>query len=164
MAKATKLIKTVQIILNSFFLFIYFLFMVANFLKKGNRGFFKNQLLFRTVGIIFIIIIAMLVIFDFRIYQKKKELASQIASYQKQIEDIKKSSQTLKDEIANQNNKDYLEKLAYEQLGRQKPGEKEIIFIAPPAKVQVNSAQPDNFWDNFTSWIGGGWQWIKSKF
>ena len=92
--------------------------MVADFGKKGNREFFNNRLLFKAVGILFIAVIVVLIFADFKIYQKKKELAAQITAYQKQIEDIKKSSQTLKDEIANQDNKDYLEKLAYEQLGQ----------------------------------------------
>jgi cell division protein FtsB len=98
-----------------------------DFNKKANREFFNNKLLFKTVGILFIAGIVVLILADFRIYQKKQELASQVAAYQKQIEDIKKSSQTLKDEIANQDNKDYLEKIAYEQ-GMVKAGEKEVIY------------------------------------
>ena len=85
--------------------------MVADFKKKGNREFFNNDLLFKTVGILFLVGICALIFADFKIYQKKQELISQINAYQKQIEDIKKSSQSLKDEIANSNNTDYLEKL-----------------------------------------------------
>ena len=134
--------------------------MVANFAKKWNREFFNTQLLFKAVGIIFIIIIVVLIILDFRIYQKKKGLASQISSYQKQIEDIKKSSQTLKDEIANSDNADYLEKLAYEQLGQQKPGEKEFIFINPPEKSQEKILPPENFWSSLDARVSQSWNWL----
>jgi cell division protein FtsB len=138
--------------------------MVANFAKKWNRDFFNTQLLFKVVGIIFIVIIVVLIILDFRIYQKKKGLASQISSYQKQIEDIKKSSQTLKEEITNSDNTDYLEKLAYEQLGQQKPGEKEFIFINPPEKTSPKVAPAESFWSVFTAIISQSWNWLKSKF
>jgi cell division protein FtsB len=131
--------------------------MVADFNKKANREFFNKKLLFKTVGIIFLAGIFVLVIADFKIYQKKQELASQVGALQKQIEDIKKSSQTLNDEIANSDNTDYLEKIAYEQLGEQKPGEKEIIFVNPQEK-QKAAASPTNFW---TGWLGQCWNWIS---
>ena len=60
-----------------------------DFNKKGNREFFNNKLLFKTLGIAFLIIIFSLIFADFKIYQKKQELTSQIDAYQKQIEDIK---------------------------------------------------------------------------
>jgi cell division protein FtsB len=138
--------------------------MVADFSKKQKGEFFNNELLFKTVGILFLVGIFVLILTDFRIYQKKQELAFQIVALQKQIEDIKKSSQTLKDEIANSDNTDYLEKLGYEQ-GMAKTGEKEYIFITPPKKTEVVS-KPQNFWD-IKLWLGrlsGVWGWIKSKF
>jgi cell division protein FtsB len=137
--------------------------MVADFNKKGNREFFNEKLLFQAVGIIFLIIIVVLIFADFKIYQKKQELISQINTYKKQIEDIKKSSQNLKDEIANSNNTDYLEKIAYEQLGEQKPSEKEVIFIPPQEKPKTVS-RPENFWSAYVSWISQSWNWLKSKF
>jgi len=137
--------------------------MVADFNKKQNREFFNNQLLFKTLGIIFIITIAVISVADFRIYQKKKELVSQISAYQKKIADLEKSSQNLKKEIANSDNKDYLEKLAYEQLGEQKPGEQEIIFITPKEKPKAPET-PQNFWSACLGRISHAWGWFKSKF
>jgi cell division protein FtsB len=136
-----------------------------DFNKKRNREFFNKNLLFRTVGVVFLITIVILVVADFKIYNKKKELAAQINNYKKQIEDIKKSSQTLKDEIVNSDSKDYLEKLAYEQLGQQKPGEQEIIFVNPQEKPKT-AATSENFWDikSWTSWLSQSWNWLKSKF
>ena len=136
--------------------------MVADFNKKWNREFFNDKLLFRVLGVTFIIIIFALIIADFKIYQKKKELAAQVDAYQKKINDIKKSSQTLKDEIANSDNPDYLEKIAYEQLGQTKAGETEYIFITPE-KQPEEATKPQNFWDNFISSLLGAWNWIKSK-
>ena len=133
-----------------------------DFNKKGNKAFFNDKLLFRVLGVAFLIIIFVLILADFKMYQKKRELAAQVNSYQKKIEDIKKSSQTLKDEIANSDNPDYLEKIAYEQLGQTKAGETEYIFITPPKQTEA-AAKPQNFWDNFMGSLSSAWSWIKSK-
>lgn len=136
-----------------------------DFQKKANREFFNSQLLFKTVGVIFLLIIFILVVSDFKIYQKKRELTAQITIYQKQIADIKKSSQNLKDEITNSDNPDYLEKIAYEQLGEQKPGETEYIFVQSPKKADTVSS-PQNFWSakSWFGWIPDTINWIKTKF
>ena len=139
--------------------------MVADFNKKQKTSLPSNKIAFQAAGVIFLIIIVALFVADIKIYQKKKELALQIENYKKQIEDIKKSSQTLKDEIANSNNQDYIEKIAYEQLGEQKPGENEVIFITPPKKAEV-APQSENFWSVkvWSGWFSGAWQWIKNRF
>jgi len=134
--------------------------MVADFNKKQKRDFSGKDIAFQIAGILFVIIFGVLFYSDIKMDQKKKELAAEIVNYQKQIADIKKSNQTLKDEIANSNNSDYIEKIAYEQLGEQKPGEKEVIFVTPPKKTET-AIKPEIQW---TGWLSGVWQWIKSKF
>lgn len=133
--------------------------MVSDFNKKRNREVLKNEILFQAGGVLLIIIIATFIVADFKIYQRKQGLVSQIDSYKKQIEEIKKNNETLKEQIANSNNSEYLEKVAYEQ-GMVKKGEKEVIFVMPEQKPAQLTAQ-SNFWP---SWIGGAWNWIKSKF
>jgi cell division protein FtsB len=137
--------------------------MVADFNKKQKASFSNNKIAFQIAGVLFLIIIVVLFAADVKIYQKKKELTLQITNYKKQIEDIKKSSQTLKDEIANSNNQDYIEKIAYEQLGEQKPGENQVIFVTPPKKAEVTT-KPEAFWMNWLGWFSGAWEWIKNRF
>jgi len=139
--------------------------MVANFSRKGNRKFFDKKLLFKSIGVIFFIVVAFLVFENFKMYQKKQRLTAQLASYQKQIQEIGESNETLKEEIDNADNIDYLEKIAYEQLGQQRPGEKEIIFITPEKESERAEAK-QNLWDtkSWLSWLSGFWNWIKSKF
>ena len=116
------------------------------------RKFFNNKLLFKTFGIIFLVVILVLVVADVKMYLKKKQLISQINVYQKQIEDIKKSSQNLNNEITNADNKDYLEKLGYEQFNQTKPGETEYMFIK--SEKAVESAPVKKSWyDNILNWI-----------
>ena len=136
-----------------------------DFRKKGNREFFNDKLLFKTLGILFLLGILVLIFADIKIYQKKQELTVQINAYQKQIEDIKKSSQTLKNEIANADNPDYLEKLGYEQFDETRPGETEYMFVGSPKKTETSLA-PVNYWDIklWIGWFSQSWSWIKSKF
>jgi cell division protein FtsB len=135
-----------------------------DFNKKANREFFNEKLLFKTVGIIFLIIILVLILSDFKIYQKKKELAVQISTYKKQIEEIKKNNQNLKNEIVNADNTDYLEKLGYEQFGETKPGETEYIFVQSQKKAEA-TLKAENFWSAkyWADWFYGIGQWIKNN-
>ncbi len=137
--------------------------MLTDFDKKENREFFSKKFWFKAGGIAFLIIIFLLIVADFKIYQKKQKLISQINAYQKQIDDLKKSSQNLKEEIANSDNPDYLEKLAYEQLGEQKPGEKQVIFVMPEEK-QEQKQESKFFLNSFSGWLSQSWSWLKSRF
>jgi len=137
--------------------------MVANFNKKQKGEFFTEELLFKTIGTIFLIAIIVFIFADIKMYQKKQLLKSQVNLYQKQIDDLMKSNQNLKNEIANADNKDYLEKVAYEQLGQQKPGEKQIIFVLPENKKTTDSAKASGA-EAWLGWFSGAWQWIKNKF
>lgn len=119
-----------------------------------------KKILFKALGVAFLIAVMALIIADVNIYRKKKELTAQIDSYKQQIEDIQKNSQTLKDEIANSDNPEYLEEIAYEQLNQQKPGEKVFIFVEPEKESEQIEAKK-SFWP---AWLTGTWQWIKNRF
>jgi cell division protein FtsB len=134
--------------------------MVANFNKKQKAETSINKVAFQIAGILFLIIFIVLVVADIKMDQRKRELVSEINNYKKQIAAIQKNNQDLKNSIANQNNPDYIEKIAYEQLGEQKPGEKEVIFVAPP-KTTEPVVSPKSYW---YSRIENSWNWIKSKF
>ncbi len=134
--------------------------MVADFNKKAKLESFKENFLFQILGIVFVVIVIVLFLSDYRIYQRKRELAKQVESYKKQIEELEQSGKILKEQIANADNKDYLEKVAYEQLGQQKPGEREIIFVSQEQKQDIAKKQetPDDFWDflaNKFGWLAG---------
>lgn len=132
--------------------------MVADFNKKGNREFFTEKLLFKIVGVLLICFIVFMLFEDFKIYRKKQQLVNKINIYKQQIEDIKKSSENLKNEIANSNSTDYLEKLGYEQFGQTRPGEKEFMFVKDTKNVET-IATKKSFWD-VSSWFG----WLSGAF
>jgi cell division protein FtsB len=140
--------------------------MVPDFTQKRNREFFSKDFWYRAASISFIIILIILVVADFRIYQKKKQLSGQVDIYQKQIDSLKKSNDTLKEEIANIDNKDYLEKLAYEQFNQARPGEIEYIFIKDKNPIETKFNKEDNI--TWLAKISSAWEsvisWIKNNF
>jgi len=130
--------------------------MVADFNKKANKEILNDKLLFKVIGMLFFVVIIFLIYTDIKIYQKKKELDFQINDYKNNIEDIKKSSAELKDEIANSDNTYYLEKIAYEHLNEARPGETVYSFVSSLEKSKTIKKN-QNLWDVFTNWL-------KSKF
>jgi len=169
---ATKLINIVQTILNNFFLFIcvffnlyVYLLMISDFNKKGNSDFFNSNFLFKVAGIFILLFIVFMIFEDIKIYKKKQELAAKIDIYKKQIEEIKNSSQSLKDQIVNADSVDYLEKLGYEQFGQARPGETTYMFVKSPDKTEV-APTIKNSWDlgPWFGWLTGPLNWIKNKF
>ena len=70
--------------------------MVADFNKKQKSEFSGNKIVLQMAAVLFLIIVVILVFANFKMYQKRKELVSQIDNYEKQIAEIKKSSQKLK--------------------------------------------------------------------
>jgi cell division protein DivIC len=134
--------------------------MVADFNKK-QKG--KSQFLFKAGAIALVIIFIALLFADFKIHQKKQQLVSQIDSYQKQIEEIKNRNETLKQEIENADNPEYIEKVAREQQNMQKPGENVVTFVSDKQE-QKQEQKPKDFWTNFTGWLSGAENWIKNKF
>ena len=135
--------------------------MVSNFNKKINSD-PSSMVFFQIAGVLFLIIIVVLVIAVIKMYQKKYELQAEVAAYQQKISDIKKNSQTLKDEIANSGSNDYLEKIAYEQ-GLVRAGEREVIFTDSQEKPKVELKKQD-FISSASGWFSSAWSWIKSKF
>ena len=128
--------------------------MVADFSKKQNRE--KEDILFKTFVGIFLVVFLLLIFANVRLYLRKKELTDQVKNYSEQISKIQESSKKLEEQIANSEDKDYIEKEAREEANMQKSGEKAISFIMPEQDDNANQ-QGNNFWNNV-------WQKIKYFF
>ncbi|OGZ85574.1 MAG: hypothetical protein A2599_01285 [Candidatus Staskawiczbacteria bacterium RIFOXYD1_FULL_39_28] len=128
--------------------------MVADFSKKQNRE--KEDILFKTFVGIFLVVFLLLIFANVRLYLRKKELTDQVKNYSEQISKIQESSKKLEEQIANSEDKDYIEKVAREEANMQKSGEKAISFIMPEQDDNANQ-QGNNFWNNV-------WQKIKYFF
>jgi len=139
-----------------------------NFGKKRNRKILSEKIFFEAGVILFLIIIFILVVANFRIYQKRKELISQINFYKQKIEGLQKNIETLKDDITNVNSKDYLEKVGYEKFNQARPGETVYMFVKEQKEgikeTVPFSPQKEGFFEKIGKFLLNLGVWIKAKF
>ncbi|MDD4111184.1 MAG: septum formation initiator family protein [Clostridia bacterium] len=131
-----------------------------DFKKKQKRdASFKDFLLKIGLAIISIIFVV-LVVADIKIYKKRKSLQLEVAKYQQQIDQLREKNQNLEDKIKNSDNSDYIEKIAREEQGMQRPGEKVVSFITPESKKEQK--QDENVWDakNWPGIFVNFWKWV----
>lgn len=124
--------------------------MVSDFPKKQKKE--DENLLFKGLVAISIVLIFVLIMANFRLYQKKKDLASQIKNYSDELKRIEQDNNKLKKEIDNTANLDYIEKIAREENNMKKPGEKVVSFILPK-DAEVNKPEKNKTW--FASILDG---------
>ncbi|MBI1866169.1 MAG: septum formation initiator family protein [Candidatus Staskawiczbacteria bacterium] len=141
--------------------------MIANFKKKQKSNTSDSFFSSPFVKIFFIIIIGFLIFADIKVYKERKKLNLQIESLKEKIQSIQKKNDTLEQGIAKADDKDYIEKIAREELDLQIENEKVVTFVTPEVKQkeEINNSNTNFF--NFKiwlGWIGNGWQWIMDKF
>lgn len=108
-----------------------------------------------------ILVIFLVVIFlgktTWQVWQKGSDLAQTVEDLQQQKNDLEIKKAKLEGDLKTINQADYLERVAREELNLQKPGEKAITFINPPASSSLESEVSPNGWQKF-------WQNIKNWF
>lgn len=130
--------------------------MVTDFQRKQKRKSFKYLLI---VGGIFIaIVFILLLIADIRVYQKRAELNSRIENLKNKIQDIKDKNNNLQEGIAKADDNNYIEKIAREELGLQKEGEKVFSFIIPQEQNLKNEEASRNFFQVWLGWLTYFWR------
>ena len=134
--------------------------MVANFDQKRKKEFQSVKLILQFLAVLLILAVGALAFVDFKIYKKRKQLEVQVDYYHEQIQRLEKGNKDLRLQIENADNVEYLERVAYEQLGEQKPGEQAVIFVAPDQELP-ELEEKSSPW---TNWFSDIWGWIKSKF
>src|SRR3990167_4983607 len=115
--------------------------MIASFKKKRKfhdspDSFFSSPL----VKIFFLIIIVFLIFADVRVYKDRKKFNLQIDNLKEKTQALQKKNNTLEQGIARADDKDYIEKIAREELDLQIPDEKVIAFIMPKEQQEEINA------------------------
>ena len=112
----------------------------------------------RTVAIIIILVITGFLIFsNIKINQKKDKIDIQLAALEKEISNLQEKNKELKEGISSVGDESYIEKIARQDMGLQKEGEKVVSFITPSEQEETKEKQ--------SSWgPGDWWQWIKKLF
>lgn len=138
--------------------------MISHFQKRKKRTISANIFLGTAAFIVILLITGFLVFSNIKIKEKKDKLNIQLAAIEKEIEDFQKKNEGLKEGISRVGDEEYVEKVAREELGLQREGERVVGFILP--KEQSKQGQERNFWqsDSWWKWFGEKWQWLISRF
>jgi len=128
--------------------------MITDYNKKQKGGFSKRNFYFMAGGIIFVAASGFLILADFNVYRDRQTLNSQLNDYKNQVQEIQNRNEDFKKRIAQENNNDYVERVAREELDLQKSGEKVVAFIMPP-QPKTEVPKQKNLWDGLTAWISG---------
>jgi len=138
--------------------------MVSKFRKKQkgeiNHNFFASFF----VRIFLLAIIIFLIFADIKIYGEKKKFDLQVDNLEKKVQSIKEENNKLKEGIAKIDDKDYIEKIAREELDLQMQDEKVVSFIMPESQKKEEINTDNNFWNfkNWLGWISNSWRWMTS--
>ena len=118
--------------------------MIHNFRKNKKASRFSSILL--KLGIVFICCLILLTAFaNIKIYYKRKQLLAQVSNLENKISQIKNQNAGLELQIEKSGDVQYVEKVAREELGLQKPGEKAYSFINENEPKPVEEKKDNNF-------------------
>ena len=129
--------------------------MVADFHKNKRSPW--SKLLAPLLGVAILGMVTALIVADVKIYQKKQKLTQQIENLKNKIEDIKNQNKRLQEGIEQTNDESYIEKVAREDLGLQKPGERVISFVEAEKQPQEAATQKNVL----QVWLGSFIGWFK---
>ena len=121
---------------------------------RGSLSAARRNFYFIAGGIIFMAASGFLILADFNVYRDRQTLNSQLNDYKNQVQEIQNRNEDFKKRIAQENNNDYVERVAREELDLQKSGEKVVAFIMPP-QPKTEAPKQKNLWDGLTAWISG---------
>jgi cell division protein FtsL len=124
--KETRIIQTILNFLD--FLLIYN--MLPRKRKKVKGGISINK---KTISIFFwslfcVWFVGFLLYSNVKMFQKRTELNKELQKIDSDVESLTKEKDLLKFRVGETSSKEYLEKVAREDLGMQKPGEKVVII------------------------------------
>ena len=127
--------------------------MIANSKKKQKTGGSDNFFASPFIKIFLVIIVIFLVFADISVYRTRKKLNTQIDSLKEKIAEIEEKNNKLKEGITRADDKDYIEKIAREELDLQIQDEKVVSFIMPETKQTEETNVSINYW-NPRNWLG----------
>jgi cell division protein FtsL len=115
-----------------------------NINKKGISIFFWSLFCVWFVGFLFYS--------NVKMFQKRAELNKELQKIDSSVESLTKEKDLLKFRVGETSSKDYLEKVAREDLGMQKPGEK-VVIIKKGDSVIENKDDGEGVLQKISNWF-----------
>jgi len=129
--------------------------MVAKF-KKNKKGSSRRDIFFSVLlGVSLLLVIGFLISTNLKISERRKKLASRIENLKKEIQILEERNKELKEKVLRAGSKDYLEKVAREQLGFKAPGEEVVVITKEEEKEEKETEKEEenrNWWEKLKFW------------
>ena len=127
---------------------------ITKFKKNKNKNNFSSYV-FKIGGFCIILVFLALVFVDINVYHKKNQFNNQVDSLEKKMKDLEEKNEKLREGISNEDNVQYIERVAREEMDLQMPGEKVVSFIDVIEDSEEELENKENFLESWLSWIGG---------
>lgn len=147
--KETKIIQTILNFLD--FVFIYN--MLSKKGKKVKRGIHidKRKLSIFFWSIFCVWFVGFLLYSNAKIFQKRTDLGNELEKLDNSVETLSKEKDSLKFSLGETYSDEYLERVAREDLGMQKPGEK--VVVIKKSGSEEEKGKEDNVLQNIINWF-----------
>jgi len=150
--KAIKITKIAQTILN----FLDFVFILNMLPKKGKKVKWGIHINKKKISIFFwsifcIWFVSFLIYSNAKIFQKRTELGKELEKLDASVETLSKEKDLLKFRLGETYSQEYLEKVAREDLGMQKPGEK--VVVIKKSSSEAEQGKENNILQNILNWF-----------
>ena len=128
--------------------------MIAKFRKNKKGSPWKNIFFSIFLGVALILVISFLFYTNWNINQRRTQFTARIATLKEEIQILEQKNQELKEKMSEAGSKEYLEKVARDQLGLKAPGEEVVVVKKEPASAEGSGEAKEEK----KSW----WEKIKS--
>jgi len=150
--RAIKETKIIQTILN----FLDFVFIYNMLPKKGKKVKWGIHINKKKISIFFWIVfcvwfVCFLVYSNAKIFQKRTDLGKDLERLDTSVETLTEEKDLLKFRLGETYSQEYLEKVAREDLGMQKPGEK--VVVIKKSNPGEESGKEDSVLQNILNWF-----------
>lgn len=127
--------------------------MVAKFKKTKKRTF---QTIFFSIilAVLIVMIASFLIISNWKMNQRRAELRTKIEELKKEIQILEEKNKELEAGISQVETREYLEKVAKEQLNLKNPGEEVVVITKEEGLEKERKEEKKSFWQKIWEKIG----------
>ena len=120
--------------------------MITKKRQKTKKSVFPT--IFKYFAVLFVLaIVFSLISSNFKLYQKRAALGSQIEELTKKIKEIEEKNQEMKAQISKSQSKEYLEEVAFEKLNLKPKGAEVGVIIPIQENKQEKTPKEKSFWE-----------------
>jgi cell division protein FtsL len=136
-----------------------------DFKKKQKSDATLKSFFIRVAAFLAAVAVIVLMVANVKIYRQRKAVEAEISKYDQRIAELKERNEKLKEEIASSDDAEYIEKIAREEQGMQKEGEKVVSFVLPDDADGKTDVIIETFgYKNWFGWLSNSWNWLKKMF